>query len=328
MRARIIYNPTAGREQVKKQLPDIMQILEDAGYETSAFQTTPAFHSACKEATRAALAGFDLIVAAGGDGTVSEVINGIAGLDKRPVVGIIPAGTTNDYARSLNIPRSDLLEAARIIATEDPVPMDIGKANDVYFMNIAAGGHLSDITYEVPIRLKTTFGYLAYLVKGAEKLPRVKPIRMRIEYEDGVFEGEASMFFIALTNTVGGFSNIDPHMLLGDGKFTLFIVKTANIFEILQILGLILRNGKHIQHPNVLYAHTSFVRAESLDEQRSMINLDGEYGGDEPTLFTNLQQHIQIIGRPSAVAAPIDSKDKQEEFIKSLEELTNNETII
>lgn len=326
MKARIIYNPTSGREQVKRQLPDILHILEKGGYETSAYQTTPEALSACKEAKRAALAGFDLIVAAGGDGTVSEVINGVAGLEKRPTIGIIPAGTTNDLARSLRIPRTDFLAAAELIATQKGIPMDIGKANDVYFANICAGGSLSDISYEVPIKLKSTFGYLAYLVKGAEKLPQVKPIQMRIEYEGGVFEGEASIFFVALTNTVGGLSNIDPNMLLGDGKFTLFIIKTANIFEILQILGMVLRNGKHIHHPQVFYTHTSFVRAASIDEQRLMINLDGEYGGDESTTFINLQQHINIIGRPNAHADLIDSQEKQKAFITALEALKNTKS--
>lgn len=322
VRARVIYNPSAGREQVKRNLVDILQILEEAGYETSAFQTKPEPFSAKKEARRAALAGYDLIVAAGGDGTVSEVISGIAELENRPKVGIIPAGTTNDYAHALKIPRSDLLAAARIIAEGHEIPMDIGKANDTYFMNICAGGFLSDITYEVPTRLKTVFGYLAYLAKGAEKLPSVKPIHMRIEYEEGVFDGMASMYFVALTNTVGGFEPIDPNLLLGDGKFTLFIVKTANIFDILQILGSILRNGKHINHPNVLYTHTSYVKAEARDDQRLMINLDGEYGGDEPTTFINLQQHITIIGNISEFADPIESHEKQANFMKALEELS------
>lgn len=327
MRARILYNPSAGREQIKKYLIDIMQLLEEAGYETSAYQTVADPGSTAKEAKRAALEGIDLLVAAGGDGTVSEVINGIAGLEKRPTVGIIPAGTTNDYARSLQIPRHDLLTAAKFIASEKAIPMDIGKANDVYFMNLTAGGYLSDITYEVPIKLKTAFGYLAYLAKGAEKLPQVKPIRMRIEYDGGVFEGEASMYFVLLTNTVGGFSNIDPNMLLGDGKFTLFIIKTAAIFEILQILGLILRNGKHIEHPKVLYKQTSFVKAESLGEQKLMINLDGEYGGDEPTNFVNLQQHINIIGRPEAYATMVNQKENQKAFITDLEALHKGKPI-
>jgi diacylglycerol kinase (ATP) len=306
MRARVIYNPTSGRETLKKSMIDILQILEEAGYEASAYATTPEPLSAAKEAERAALAGFDLIVAAGGDGTVNEVVNGIAGLEKRPTIGIIPAGTTNDYARALKIPRSNLLDAARVIAEGNAIPMDIGQANDTYFINIAAGGYLTDLTYDVPTKLKTIFGYLAYLGKGAEKIPQLKPMHMRIEYENGIFDGMASMFFVALTNSVGGFETIDPNIVLGDGKFTLFIVKTANIFEILQVLVQVLNGGRHLENANVLYTHTSFVKAEALDGSRLMINLDGEYGGDAPTLFTNLQQHIQIIGNTSDYAEPID----------------------
>lgn len=309
MRARVIYNPTSGREMLKKSMIDILQILEEAGYEASAYATTPEPLSATKEAERAALAGFDLIVAAGGDGTVNEVINGIAGLCNRPTVGIIPAGTTNDYARALKIPRSNMLDAARVIAAGNAIPMDIGQSNDTYFINIAAGGYLTDLTYDVPAKLKTIFGYLAYLVKGAEKIPQLKPMHMRIEYEGGVYDGMASMFFVALTNSVGGFETIDPNIVLGDGKFTLFIVKTANIFEILQLLAQVLNNGRHLENSNVLYTHTSFVRAESMDGSRLMINLDGEYGGDAPTLFTNHQQHIKIIGNTSDYADPIEEAD-------------------
>lgn len=325
MRARIIYNPSSGREQLTKHLVDILKIFEQAGYETSTFETTPAYLSASNEAKRAALAGFDLIVAAGGDGTVSEVINGIAGLDRRPTLGIIPAGTTNDYARSLQIPRHDHLEAARFLVSQAAVPMDIGKTADKYFMNIAAGGHLSDITYEAPVKMKALFGYLAYLIKGAEKLPQVKPIQMRITYDDGIYEGEASMFFVILTNTVGGVSAIDPEVTIGDGTFTLFVIKTANIFEILQILGMLIRNGKHINDPRVLYTHTSFVEAEALDGQRLMINLDGEYGGDGPIRFINLRQHLNIIGNPLDYIAPVDTKEKQNNFVRALDSWEESE---
>ena len=107
-------------------------------YETSAFATTAEENSARNEAERAAKAGFSLIVAAGGDGTINEVVNGIAGLKKRPQLGIIPAGTTNDYARALKIPRESPVEAAKVIAAGKTVKMDIGMANDNYFVN----GHL------------------------------------------------------------------------------------------------------------------------------------------------------------------------------------------
>ena len=140
-RARVIYNPTSGREALRNDLVDILDVYEQAGYETSAFATTPEPDSAKNEAARAAKEGFDLIVAAGGDGTLSEVVNGLAGLKKRPLLAIIPAGTTNDYARALRVPRDNPVAAAKLIL--DPAnrfKIDIGQAGDKYFMNIAAGG--------------------------------------------------------------------------------------------------------------------------------------------------------------------------------------------
>ena len=321
MRARVIYNPSSGREQLKKVMLDILAILEEAGYEASAFPTKPEPNSAANEARRAALAGFDLIVAAGGDGTVNDVINGIADLEKRPKVGIIPAGTTNDYARALKLPRNNLLDAARVIAANHVIPMDIGQANDHYFVNIAAGGYLTDLTYQVPAKLKTAFGYLAYLVKGAELLPSVRPIHMHIEYEGGVYDGKASMFFVAMTNSTGGFEMLDPNILLGDGKFSLFVIKTANIFEILQILSAVLNGGKHFDHPQVLYAKTSFVKVRSHDTNRMMLNLDGEYGGDAPVTFINHQQHINIIGNYFEPIGEIEANEPRAAFLETVNQL-------
>ncbi|WP_025729958.1 diacylglycerol kinase [Atopobacter phocae] len=293
-RARVIYNPTSGREVLKNQMIDILNILEDAGYEASAYRTTPEPFSARDEARRAGEAGFDLIVAAGGDGTINEVVSGITPLEKRPMFAIIPAGTTNDYARALNIPRDNFLEAARIIANNQPLAIDVGQFNEQYFINIAAGGYLTDLTYDVPAKLKTIFGYLAYLAKGAEKLPQVRPIMVRIQHDEGTYEGFASMFFVALTNSVGGFEQLVPDANLTDGKFTLLVIKTANLFEMLQIVNQMLLGGKHINNPNVLYVKTRYIKAEAIDGSQLMINVDGEYGGDAPAIFRNLQQHINV----------------------------------
>ncbi len=207
-RARIIYNPTSGREAIRRDLVDILNVYEQAGYETSAFATTAAPNSALNEARRAAQAGFDLLVAAGGDGTINEVVNGIAPLEKRPMLAIIPAGTTNDYARALRIPREDPLESAKVVLQGKSALLDVGRANDTYFINIAAGGSISELTYSVPSKLKTMYGYLAYVVKGAELITQVKPMHLHVKYDDGEYNGIASMFFVALTNSVGGFESI------------------------------------------------------------------------------------------------------------------------
>lgn len=292
-KARLIYNPTSGQEIMKKNVAEVLDILEGFGYETSAFQTTPAPNSARDEAKRAAKAGFDLVIAAGGDGTINEVVNGIAPLPKRPKMAIIPTGTTNDFARALKVPRGNPVEAAKLIGKNQMVKMDIGRARgEVYFINIAAAGSLTELTYSVPSQLKTTFGYLAYLAKGAELLPRVSKVPVKITHDDGVFDGEVSMIFAAITNSVGGFETIAPDAKLDDGKFTLILVKTANLIEILHLIRLVLAGGKHINDPRIEYIKTSYINIEPQSDQQMMINLDGEYGGDAPIVLENLKNHI------------------------------------
>ncbi|MFS1663485.1 diacylglycerol kinase family lipid kinase [Streptococcus sp. zg-JUN1979] len=302
LKARLIYNPTSGQEIMKKNVAEVLDILEGFGYESSAFQTTPAEHSAKHEATRAAKAGFDLIVAAGGDGTINEVVNGIAPLKIRPKMAIIPTGTTNDFARALKIPRGNPVAAAKVIGKGQMVKMDIGRAREnTYFINIAAAGTLTELTYSVPSHLKTTFGYLAYLAKGAELMPRVSNVPVKITHDHGVFEGEASMMFAAITNSVGGFEQIAPDAKLDDGLFTLIIVKTANLIHLLSLIRLLL-SGKHIHDKRIEYIKSSKIVIEPQSDKRMMINLDGEYGGDAPITLTNLKNHITFFADTDEIA--------------------------
>src|SRR5699024_7238617 len=126
----------------------------------------------------------EIVVVAGGDGTINEVIQGIAEQAYRPKLGIIPPGTTNDVARPLSISR-DIEAASDVIRPDHSMLLDVGRANDCSFINIAGGGKLTELTYDVPIKLKTMLGHLAYYVKGIEMLPKLRPIRTRIEY-DGI----------------------------------------------------------------------------------------------------------------------------------------------
>lgn len=331
-RARVIYNPTSGREILKQKMVDILDVFEHAGYETSAFATTPEKDSAKNEAQRVAKDGFELVVAAGGDGTINEVVNGIAPLKKRPLMAVIPAGTTNDYARALHIPREDPVEAAKLIFKKQTIKMDIGHAGENYFINIAAGGLLTELTYDVPSDLKTFFGYLAYLVKGAELLPRIKPIDMDIKYDDGEFKGKASMFFLALTNSVGGFEQIVPDASLDDGKFTLIIVKTSNLVEILHLASKVINGGRHVDDSRIIYKKTRKVTARpAKNGDRMLINLDGEYGGDAPMTFVDLKQHITFFANTDEIPddayseETIEMKQVEKNFIKGVDKLPDKE---
>lgn len=324
-RARIIYNPTSGREALRSDLVDILAVYEQAGYETSAYATTPEPDSAKNEATRAAKEGFDLIVAAGGDGTLNEVINGIAGLEKRPTLAVIPAGTTNDYARALRVPREDPIAAAKLILNPDNrFKIDIGKANENYFMNIAAGGTLTELTYEVPSQMKSLFGYAAYFAKGAELLPQVKPVEMSIKYDGQEFRGKASTIFLALTNSVGGFEQIVPDASLDDGNFSLIIVKDSSLFGMMQLMAKALK-GTHVDDSRIIYVKAKDVVVTPLAKNdRLMINLDGEYGGDAPMHFVNLHQHLQVVANMDEIpvnALTADMQKMENDFVREIGEM-------
>ncbi|WP_439425307.1 diacylglycerol kinase family lipid kinase [Oenococcus alcoholitolerans] len=341
-RARIIYNPSSGRETIQRVMLEIMEVYEKAGFETSVFETTKKAFSARDEARRAALDGFDLIVAAGGDGTVNEVVNGISGLEKRPLMAVIPAGTTNDYARALKIPRDDLIEAAKVINKKETIKMDIGKVTSHnsrldYFMNIGAIGTLSELTYEVPSMLKTLYGYLAYLTKGAELITRIKPVPVRIEYDEGFFEGKANLILLALTNSVGGFEKIVPDARLDDGKFTLLIVKQSNIVQLFNLITKALNDGSHIKDKLVTYVKSSKVRVLPLSKEKMKVNLDGEFGGIAPMSFENLRQHLEFVAFTSKMkphsrtmaqtADEVMLKRAEEEYRSASKEMKKNHKV-
>lgn len=288
-RARIIYNPTAGREIFKRRIADVLQKLEKAGYEASCHATTGA-GDATAAARTAVERKYDVVICSGGDGTINEVVNGLAEQEYRPKLGIIPTGTTNDFARALHIPR-DIDAAVDVITAGDTIPMDIGRMNDHYFINIAGGGKLTELTYEVPAKMKTVLGQLAYYLKGIEMLPSIRSTDVSIEYDGKLFEGEIMLFLIALTNSVGGFEKLAPDASINDGLFSLLILKKTNLAEFIRVASLALR-GEHIDDPNVIYSKANHIKVKS--KEKVQLNIDGEYGGLLPAEFYNLYRHLEV----------------------------------
>ncbi|MBM7572809.1 diacylglycerol kinase [Aquibacillus albus] len=287
-RARIIYNPTSGRELFKRELPDVLKRLEQAGYETSAHATT-GVGNAIEAAKQAVSREFDIVIAAGGDGTINEVLNGIAEKDKRPKLGIIPVGTTNDFARALYIPRS-IHKAVDVIIHGNVKALDVGKVNNQYFMNIAGGGKLTELSYEVPSKLKTVLGQLAYYLKGVEMLPSLRPIKVQIEYDGKWFEDEIMLFLVSNTNSVGGFEKLAPNAAMDDGLFDLLILRKTNLAEFVRLASLALR-GAHLDDGHIFYTRANRIKVYA--EEKMQLNVDGEYGGLLPGEFVNLYQHIE-----------------------------------
>ncbi|MGX0401490.1 MULTISPECIES: diacylglycerol kinase [Staphylococcus] len=288
-RARIIYNPTSGKELFKRMLPDVLIKLEKAGYETSAYATERE-GDATLEAERALDNNYDILIVAGGDGTLNEVVNGIAEQPNRPRLGIIPMGTVNDFGRALHLP-NDIMGALDVIIEGHSTKVDIGKMNNRYFINLAAGGQLTQVSYETPSKLKSIVGSFAYYIKGFEMLPQMKAVDIRIEYDDKVFQGEALLFLLGLTNSMAGFEKLVPDAKLDDGYYTLIIVEKANLAELGHIMTLASR-GEHTKHPKVIYEKAKSINISSFTDMQ--LNVDGEYGGKLPANFLNLERHIDV----------------------------------
>ncbi|WP_434748039.1 diacylglycerol kinase [Paenibacillus amylolyticus] len=291
--ARLIYNPTSGREEMKKRLADILQRLDQGGIEASCHATTGE-GDATREAEIAIERGYDMILAAGGDGTLYEVINGMAERENRPPLGVFPLGTTNDFARALGIPRQ-WEEYVDLVIQQQTRPLDLGKANDRYFINIAGGGSLTELTYEVPSRLKTMIGQLAYYMKGIEKMASLSPQELII-HANGQEEihDEFMLFLIANTNSVGGFEKLAPGATIDDGLFDVIGVRKCNLADMIRLVTLALR-GEHLNDKKVVHFQTDHMEITSPGYVQ--LNLDGELGGTLPATFTNLKHHLQLFHR-------------------------------
>ncbi len=275
---------------MKRRLPEILQRLERGGLETSTHATTGE-GDATLAAAEAVERGFDVIIAAGGDGTLYEVINGMAERENRPPLGLLPLGTTNDFARAMSIPKN--LEAAcDIIIHGATRVIDLGKANQRYFINIAGGGSLTELTYEVPSRLKTMLGQLAYYMKGLEKLPRLRPVEIVLKSEDRELHEEVMVFLISNTNSVAGFEKLCPDAAIDDGLMDIILVKKCNLVEMIRVVTLALR-GEHLNDPHIIHFQSKQIQITSPDY--TQLNLDGEFGGTLPGTFSVLPSHLQIL---------------------------------
>lgn len=228
---------------------------------------------AMRYARQAARARADLILAAGGDGTVNEVVNGIGRARWQPRLGILPMGTANDFAAGLGIPH-DLEEAVRVAVSGRPIAADVASVNRRLFVNVSTGGFGAEATENTPAETKRHLGALAYIITGVREFVELRPTRARFTVGGHRFyEGEFLLFAVGNARLTGGGSLITPRAEIGDGLLDLVVVKAMPRLEFLGLLPN-LRAGTHLEHPGVLYAQTPSVVVNA--EREISVNADGE----------------------------------------------------
>ena len=218
-----IMNPNAGQRRANKHLPQIISLFNGYGWEVTIFMTTGPGSGRDIVAQRAAE--YDLVVCAGGDGTLNETISGVLDSGANCPIGYIPCGSTNDFAATLKLP-TDIMTAAAEIMEGESVEYDVGSWNDRYFSYIASFGAFTRVSYTTPQNLKNILGHLAYVLSGITELPQIRNIPMDLELDGEHLTGEYLFGAVSNATSVGGLLNINPRLVdLRDGKFEVMLVR-------------------------------------------------------------------------------------------------------
>lgn len=285
-----IVNPKAGRTRSLAPMFDVVARFSEAGYLVNVVLTRGE-----GDARRAASQmgrEFDLIVCAGGDGTLNETLSGVIKLESPPPVGYIPHGSTNDFAASLEIPDDPVAAAASIVCGRTRM-LDLGQHNQRYFAYVASFGAFTRASYSATQAAKNALGHLAYIFEGLNSLDSLRPYRCRIEADGEVFEGDFIFGGICNSTSLGGLVKLDPKRVkMDDGKFELLLLRMPKTPADLTNLIASLTKMEY-NEPGVIFRHVEHVVVTTEDDLPW--SLDGEYAASQPRVeITNLHHAFCI----------------------------------
>lgn len=232
--------------------------------------------------------GFERVVAAGGDGTIHEVVNGLAGTDA--TLGLLPIGTVNVFAMELGLPSNNLDLCWNIIEGDNTRLIDLPSANDKYFVQLAGVGLDAQVVQETSATLKRNFGPLSYLISAAQIATR-KPPRLIIESPDTAV-AEGSFVLIGNGRRYGGPFPFFKQAVIDDGLLDVIIFKQLGYLDIINYLQKVFFSSE-IRLPEVEYFQTEHIRVTS--EQEVPVELDGEVVGTCPVEFQMRERRLRVL---------------------------------
>lgn len=285
-KAMLIINPTSGGEKAL----DYKEKLENKAKEYFEYVETKITEKA-KDATafaeEASKGNYEAVIVFGGDGTVNEVISGIAEKDYIPKLGIIPGGTGNLITKLLEISQ-DIDEAIDQLDFNKTNAINIGKANKSYFGYIFSVGSLPEAIHNVEIEDKTKYGVLAYAINTIKSVIKDEVFNIKIETENGNYEGEASQVLVLLSNYYADKKIFEENK---DGYANILILKNASIISKLSLIPDLLK-GDIVENDNIEYIKAKDITISSDIKLES--DIDGDQSDDLPVKITVLGNHIEI----------------------------------
>lgn len=287
-----VYNPHAGKATIRGHLLDIIDIFTKAGYEVTAYPTQSQGDGEKRVRDRAD--DYSIVVCSGGDGTLDEVVSGMMNSEFKVPIGYVPAGSTNDYAKSLKIP-SVMTKAAQIVVNGNDFLSDVGTMNDKYFVYCAAFGIFTDVSYSTDQSLKNALGHAAYILQSVKELQDIKTYHMKITYGNGtVLEDEFIYGMVTNSIQVGGIQNITgKNVKLDDGEFEVTLVrKPKSLIDLPNLVGALL-DSKILSSNDLINIKLRNITFES--DIPVAWTRDGEYGGEHTkVVINNLPRAVTI----------------------------------
>ena len=280
-RVLLMVNPMAGRQKIRNELLYVVDTLTKAGYETIIYTTQG------KDATRDLLAEkdsqFDRVICCGGDGTFNEILSATMHWDKRPILGYIPAGTTNDFAAGLKLP-SDIREAAVNIVRGTPHTVDAGLFNTSYFSYVASFGAFTETSYSTPQNFKYALGHLAYILEGIKEIPAFTSYTVCVEADGQIYKDSYIFGAVSNARSVGGILKISDSLVdLNDGVFEVMMIKMPKTLMDLSAIVTSLTSLNPLKYDPSMFLFLQTKELKITFEQEMVWSLDGERvsGGKE-----------------------------------------------
>ena len=289
-KVKFIYNPFSGEGLVTEFLDKIVEIYQKYGYTIIPYRITK--EQQLESAFTTLDNTYHHILISGGDGTINQVINILKEKNLDIPIAILPLGTANDFAKHLGIPQ-DIEKACEMILNGKVHSIDLGKANDRYFINVFSFGLFSDISQKTPTHLKNTIGKLAYYFNGIKEIPNFKKMDITVSSDTFSYIGNAVIFF-AFNGQTAGNINIAYKSEITDGLLDIIIIKGENIKSTILSVFEFLR-GAHLEHPkDLIHIKSDEFEVKYFD---SSINtdIDGEPGPTSPIKITCVKDGLKII---------------------------------
>lgn len=285
-----VFNPFSGKALIRNHLFEIIDIMTKADYEVTIYPTQCA--NDAREKVEKEAAGYDLVVCSGGDGTLDETVAGLMNCGKKVPLGYIPAGSTNDFATSLSIPK-EMEQAADVAVNGTPFSCDVGWFNGNNFVYVAAFGLFTEVSYKTSQEWKNVLGHAAYILEGIKCLHEIPSFRMQAEFNNCCIQDEFIYGMITNSTSVGGFKGMTgKDVELDDGFFEVTLIKKPkNPMELNEIIASLVNLA---DDTDMIYSfktkHVKFTAKQEISW-----TLDGEYGGDHVEVeIKNLQQAVDI----------------------------------